>query len=237
MLISIHRLLLRWLAFSAFFVISATLTSGSAHGFGKKPVVVPPPTPPSTPPAPPPVDVIRARWDSKQPTAGPIWSKHVYDSIPTIAPNLLAKNPGDIAQFCPAYASLSTADKKNFWVYLLSAMTELESNHNPAVTYTEKFTDNNGEFIVSRGLLQISIESANGYGCGFSNAQEIHEPLKNLTCGLRILNRFLGKDTQLAGKSLTTGSWLGGARYWAVLRAPKVTTIQGWTKALRMCAQ
>ncbi len=180
--------------------------------------------------------MIRARWESSQ-RDGANWSKYVFENIATLAPNLLTKNPGGIAQFCPGYSGLSANDKRNFWVYLLSAMTELESSHNPALTYTEKFSDASGKPVVSRGLLQISIESGNSYGCGFKTETELHDPQKNLGCGLRILNKWVGKDAQLAGKDLVAGNWVGGSRYWSVLRAPKVTTIQGWTKAQRICAQ
>lgn len=230
----------------------ATLSSGPAHAFGRKPVQppaaspTPKPTPSPTPtpiptpvpsaspsPQPQPVDVIRARWEPKN-RDGAEWSKHVYEALPVLAPKLLAKAPADVATFCPAYSKLSEGDRRNFWVYLLSGMTEFESGHNPAVTYKENFKDAKGNYVISRGLLQISIESGNAYGCGFKTEQEIHDPIKNLDCGLKILNRWIGSDGVISGHST---SWLGGARYWSVLRAPKVSEIQGFTKALRMCAQ
>lgn len=209
------------------------LSSEPVHAFGKKPVVVTPPSTPTEPSVPVTGDVIRARWEPKN-RDGAAWSQHVFDVLPTLAPNLLAKTPADIANFCPAYGDLSAADKRNFWVYLLSGMTELESNHDTSVTYTENFYDNHGRRVVSRGLLQISIESGNAYGCAFQTESELHDPVRNLDCGLRILNKWIGADGRISGKS---SSWLGGARYWAVLRTPKVSQIQGWTKALRMCGQ
>lgn len=195
------------------------------------PVVVDPvePPPPSDPSA-----IIRARWEAKQ-RDGVAWSKHVFEQIPVLAPKLLAKSPGDVTQFCPGYNELSVTDKKNFWVYLISSMAELESGHNPAVTYTEAFADANGNRVVSRGLLQISIESGNGYGCGFKTAADLHDPNKNLDCGLRILNKWVGNDGTLAGQKGTT--WQGGARYWSVLRKdPNLGKIKAWNQALRMCA-
>lgn len=224
------------LALSSFF-------AEQAHAFGKRPVVVPPAPPPvvTPPPAPTPdpipadpSDVIRARWEASQ-RDGAAWSKHVFERLPALAPRLLAATPSDVTQFCPAYGQLNERDKKNFWVYLLSSMAELESSHKPEMSYTEAFNDAQGNRVVSRGLLQISIESGNGYGCGFKTASELHDPLKNLDCGLRILNKWVGNDGKIAGQIGAT--WQGGARYWAVLRRdPNLGKIKGWNQALRMCA-
>jgi hypothetical protein len=201
-----------------------------AHAFGKRPVK---PAPVDPPPQvdPPSGDVIRARWEATE-RDGAAWSQHVYDQLPALAPNLLAKAPSDVAQYCPNYSNLTTADKKNFWVYLLSSMSELESGHDTGAKYVENFLDRKGNPVISSGLLQISIESGNAYGCGFANQNQLYDPLKNLDCGLRILNKWVGNDGSVGGKSGTT--WLGGARYWAVLRN-KTSTIQKWTQAQQIC--
>lgn len=179
--------------------------------------------------------MVRARWETSQ-RDGALWSKHVYQQLPILGPDLLAKNPKDVAAFCANYKNLSPADQKNFWVYFISAMTELESSHKPEMQYVEAFDDANGNNVVSRGLLQLSIESGNGYGCGLKNANELHDPYVNLNCGLRILNRWIGRDLVISGKEGT--AWRGGARYWAVLRLEKhLTKIKGWTQAQRICAE
>lgn len=182
-------------------------------------------------------EIIRARWEAKA-HDGVAWSRHVFERLPALAPNLLSKLPADVADFCPAYGELNARDKKNFWVYFLSSMAELESNHNPDASYTEAFNDAQGNRVVSRGLLQISIESGNGYGCGFKAASELHDPLKNLDCGLRILNKWIGSDGRITGYSSSLGKYLGGARYWSVLRKdPNLGKIKGWNLALRMCSK
>lgn len=196
-------------------------TAANAFAFGKKPVAPPSDT----------VDVIRARWEAKN-RDGAAWSQYVYDQIPVLAPNLLNKTAADIRTFCPNYSNLSTGDKKNFWVYLLSAMSELESGQDPTETYTENFKDAKGNYVISSGLLQISIESGNAYGCGFANQSQTLDPEKNLACGLRILNRWIGNDGVITGKSGST--WLGGARYWSVLRNHQ-SQIAGWTQAQDIC--
>jgi hypothetical protein len=217
------------LRLSVFVLLLSLVGAQGAWGFGRKPAN-PDPVPPSQPADPTP-DVIRARWESSQRDGGK-WSQYVFDQLPVLGKDLIGKTPADITAFCPGYKNNSLADKKNFWVYLVSAMSELESGHNPDSKYTENFTDAHGRRVVSRGLLQISIESGNGYGCGFKNEQELHDPYKNLACGLRILNRWIGKDGVISGKS--GSSWRGGARYWAVLRN-KLTKIQGWVKVQDVC--
>lgn len=197
----------------------------SAMAFGKKPV-----TPPSDPGL-----EVRARWESKN-RDGAAWSQYVYNQLPVLGASILARNPADITTFCANYGNLNTYDKKNFWVYMLSAMSELESGQDPTQSYTEAFNDANGNRVVSRGLLQISIESANSYGCGFTAASQLHDPQRNLACGLRILNRWIGSDGVVSGKSGT--AWRGGARYWAVLRKEaNLAKITGWTQALRICTR
>lgn len=225
MLITINKTLpiLVALTFTALF-------SSDALAFGKKPVT--PPPPPSNPAEtdPPSGEVIRARWETKA-RDGAEWSQYAYDQIPVLGKNLLAKNPGDVAQFCPNYAYLDLSDKKNFWVYLLSAMSELESAHNPNSDYVESFKDSQGNNVISSGLLQLSV-SDKSYGCAFNSIADVHDPHKNLDCGIRILNKWLSVDGVISGKSGST--WIGGARYWSVLRN-KLTTIQGWTKAQNIC--
>jgi len=160
----------------------------------------------------------------------------VYQQLPILGADLLAKNPKDVAAYCANYENLSLADRKNVWVYFLSAMTELESSHKPETRFTEAFDDAQGNKVISRGLLQLSIESGNGYGCGLKNAEELHDPLVNLNCGLRILNRWIGRDGVISGKEGT--AWRGGARYWAVLRHEKhLVRIKEWTQAQRLCAK
>lgn len=164
----------------------------------------------------------KARWDGKHQDAK-IWTQFIVDNVFKIAPNLRL-TPDDIGDFC---ASTPT-DYKQFWLMLISGMVEKESSHKPQTSYKENFKDRNGRYIVSRGLLQLSIESANGYGCGFKSEQELHDPIRNLECGLKILNKWVGKDKRIAGK--VAGRWMGGSKYWSVLRTSKTADIMKWTR-------
>ena len=51
---------------------------------------------------------------------------------------------------------------------LMVEMARYESGFKPEATYKENFKDSQGRFIISRGLYQLSVESANqkAYGCG-----------------------------------------------------------------------
>lgn len=103
---------------------------------------------------------------------------------------------------------LGAGRPKQFWMMLFSRLSYWESNHKPECTYTEKFKDNDGKNVVSRGLLQVSIESANHYGCGIKNAQELHDPGINLRVGVTIANYWVKR------KGLVDGM----AMYWSPFR-------------------
>lgn len=145
--------------------------------------------------------------------------------------------PEDIDKFCPSYANLTTDDRVVFWTGLVSIIARPESNFKPETTYTEKFVDARGQLVVSRGLLQISIESANqqAYGCKITDKKSLHEPAVNLRCGVRILSALVSRDKVIA-------SWgnkpiRGGARYWSTLRESNnhLAELSGFTTHLKVC--
>ena len=141
--------------------------------------------------------------------------------------------PSDVADFCRRYPSFDAAGRTRFWVELVAAMSALESGHDPARTHRERFTDRNGRPVVSRGLLQLSIESARGYGCELESSELLHLPEHNLRCGVRILAALVERDGRIAGRR--DGAWQGGARYWAVLRPPKLARIQAQLRRRAEC--
>ena len=153
------------------------------------------------------------------------------------ATELATRVPTDIDLFCPGYATATAEDRQRFWVALLSAMARPESNFKPGATYLEPdITDAAGKNVTSRGLLQISKESANAkaYGCGIQDALELHDPAVNLSCGARIMSHWVAKDGRIAAQ---TKPARGGARYWSVLRAWRghLPEISGFTRSLPLC--
>ncbi len=164
------------------------------------------------------------------------WSEHVYNELPTLGPALLAANPTDAKIFCPNFSNLSDNERKQFWAFFISSMAKFESGFDPKSAYTEGFRDNTGRYVISRGLLQISMESSKGYRCGFTSSTEMHSPTKNLSCGIKILNHWMKKDQRIASRSGL--GWRGGARYWSVLRAGKKSSYQSivkWSNDLPFC--
>ena len=147
---------------------------------------------------------------------------------------LLTKSVKDGKQFCANFDKLSIAEKKEFYLMLISSMARYESGFKPSSQYKESFKDDHGENIISRGLLQISKGSSQYYGCGITDAQMLHDPKMNLECGVKILNKWIVKDGCVACR---TDKWLGGARYWSVLRETRspFLKIQNKTKSLNIC--
>ena len=162
------------------------------------------------------------------------WNKITFDAVSSLGSSLQSVVPSDVLNFCPKYDSLGESDKKLFWISLIAAMVRFESFFNPDTFYVESFKDSNGDRIVSRGLAQLSIESSLGYGCPINDAMELHDPKVNLECTIRILDRWVGRDGVISDNN--AGKWLGGARYWAVLRKEStLNKIKDITSNFELC--
>jgi hypothetical protein len=113
---------------------------------------------------------------------------------------------------------------ENNWVRLLSEMARHESNYNPNLTYQESFKNSKGEYVISTGLFQLSYESVAGYGFPGLTTNDLKQPILNITIAVKILERWVVNDGCIACQA--RGAWQGGARYWSVLRPPKVNEIK-----------
>src|SRR5829696_2457230 len=92
-----------------------------------------------------------------------------------------------------------------------------------------------GNWVISRGLLQISKESGNGYGCGIVNEMVLHDPATNIACGVRIMARWIGQDGYIARRQ--NGKWRGLARYWSPFRKDNhKAQMAAWTRQQPYCA-
>ena len=161
---------------------------------------------PVTAPVKPPVVV-------KQPTLAPMnlawgsthadWDKYLYDAVNASALKSDVKMP------CKKLAS------KDCLIQTISIMAKYESSFNPQEKYTEGFSDAQGNKVISRGLLQISIESANqkAYGCNITKAEQLHDPKTNLECAVKIAVKWINQDGVFFGSDK-----LGLGRYWSVGR-------------------
>lgn len=122
------------------------------------------------------------------------------------------------SELCPRFYDLAHASKVDVWTEIFINMIRYESAFDPSTLYLEpNVVDRHGVRVTSRGLLQISIESANGYGCKIARESDLHDPYIGLNCGVQIMERLVAKSQFAVGKH-GDGRWRGGAAYWAVLR-------------------
>jgi hypothetical protein len=211
---------------------------------------VPAPTPPVVTPTPVPSPAgefsvsVRPLWETVKNGADALrWTQVSMGLVSTYGPNLL-KGTADIKNFCPRYAQLNQDLKLNFWVYLISAVTKYESGFNPVsrMRETGMGTDPITKLpVYSEGLLQLSYQDKNGYPfCnefdwskdksldGADPRKTILDPIKNLTCGVRIMNQIMGKHNAIAFDS---------GNYWSTLmpsRGPE-KSILALVKKLPFC--
>jgi hypothetical protein len=166
-------------------------------------------------------------------------------------PNLLASTAqmADSYAMCPKYASLSREQKINFWVVFVSEVTRYESGFDPTSRYFEStfgYKDSvTGENVYSEGLLQLSYQDGSSYKkeCGVvfdwpsdkllsrtDPKKTILNPLRNLYCGIRIMD-----STMRSKKKLLFDS----GNYWATLKPGgsygKVTTILSHLAKIPFC--
>lgn len=175
-----------------------------------------------------------AAWSAKNPDGS--WTRMTELAV-TQSP-LVRLVPTDIHNFCPLYASLKQQERSKFWVALFSAMAKPESNFKPQSFYQEKFKDAKGRRVISRGLLQISHESANQarYACDVKQPQHLHDPKVNLSCGVKIMSKWVQTDGVISQPRWSKEP-KGGARYWSTLRPQrgKVQSIANFTRQLPFC--
>lgn len=159
----------------------------------------------------------------------PQWDVMVEENLP---PELLSSLVSRaVHPFCPRFNSLSDTDKRSYWAYFFQALAGAEAGLKPTsdVRHTEPevaVIDNVTHHITRQeGLLQLTYEDSDRYGCDFDWDQDkqlpardagktILQPKNNLLCGIRILkNQLIDlKEPLLTPKS-----------YWATLRPGTVS--------------
>lgn len=114
-------------------------------------------------------------------------------------------------------------DVKTCLAQAISIMAKYESGFKPETSYEESFKGQDGKNIISRGLFQISISSSNqsAYKCGTKTIEQLHEPLFNITCMVKIAHYWVNKDKVFFG-----GDKLGLGRYHSVGRVSSKSNIK-----------
>lgn len=155
----------------------------------------------------------------------PEWDTVIMNAIP---PRMLSKEvPADVKVACPRFFELTTDQMKTFWAYFLQSVAVPESDFLLTDKYNEigiKAPDRvTGKPNVSEGLLQLSYQDTKLHGCAFDwkadqarkpgELATIHDPVLNLECGVKILNK------QLFGPGRVPPRTLFPAKdyYWSVL--------------------
>ncbi len=160
------------------------------------------------------------------------WTEHLYNAVAADGPNLIAANPKNIQHFCPNYKTLDKEKRIAFWVRLISVMSGYESSYNPKTSFKEPSSG-----VLSSGLMQISFRSSQDphYDCTMIDPEkekgqaDLFDPKKNLSCAVRIINRWIGHDGTIVEYANNDNGveddevWKGLARYWGVFRHKRMT--------------
>lgn len=206
-------------------IILALSSVTDAHSFSRKP---------QTPSAPVPTHVpgtIAADWDAVP--RGKEFTAATLRALDELGSELLAASPSDARTFCPAYSRLDKEKRKQVWLMIISSVTRYESSFNPDAKFSEPAPLRG---VVSRGLLQLSVDSANqkAYGCSVTE-KSLHDAEVNIRCGVRIMRNRVEKHGVIASGSGSDSRGL--ASYWSVLRTnrPSRESIISKTRALKIC--
>lgn len=133
----------------------------------------------------------------------PEWDQIVETAIPLEM--LSRKVPSDVRRFCPRFYRMSETDKRTFWAYFFQALAGAEAGLDPRtnVRHTEpevaKVDSVTHQMVHSEGLLQLTFEDQQRYGCNFDwkidrqlpphdPQRTILNPENNLKCGIHILS-------------------------------------------------
>ena len=114
-----------------------------------------------------------------------LWTTTALAALETHGAALPAMVPADIDAYCPGYAEATEAERRAFWVALLSALSKHES------TWRQDVSGGEGRW---HGLLQISPGTARGYGCDAKSSAALKDGSANLSCGIRIMAETVPRD-------------------------------------------
>lgn len=161
------------------------------------------------------------RWDH-QPQAAE-WTTRSLVAVAARDDVLASRVPGDIETWCPRYETASLAERRAFWVGLLSAVAKYESSWNP------RASGGGGRYI---GLMQISPKSASNYRCAVTSSSGLKDGGANLECAVKLLAYQVERDGVVAGKGNR-----GIGRDWMPLRkSAKRAEMASWTRKQAYCA-
>lgn len=171
--------------------------------------------------APPPTPIQEKKEELGGSTWQTSWTVLVEKGLP---PEMMgARAARAVHSYCPRFAEESEADKRAFWAYLFQALAGAEAGLNPRADVhhldptVNRIDPVTHVRIHQDGLLQLTYEDGQRYGCDFDWQHDRHlpehspertilNPANNLSCGIRIMdNQIITKGEPL----LTRHSYWG----------------------------
>ena len=164
----------------------------------------------------------RMAWERQ--AGSTLWTRSALSALSGHAQALVDSTPRDIGDWCPAYPQADAAQRRAFWVGLLSVLARFESTHR---------ADAVGGGGLYHGLLQILPATAEGHGCHARTGPALRNGAANLSCALRIMARTVPRDGVIAAQE---GRWRGVAADWGPMRvAERRAGMQNWLKQQSYC--
>lgn len=159
----------------------------------------------------------------------PEWDAVVEQALP---PDMLSATAAHaVRSYCPRFAEESEADKRAFWAYVFQALAGAEAGLNPTTDVRHRQAVLNKVDTVAKrpirqeGLLQLTYEDAQRYGCDFDWERDrrlpekdpgrtILQPANNLGCGVKIMeNQIITQKEPLVVRN----------SYWSTLQPGTVS--------------
>jgi hypothetical protein len=188
---------------------------------------------PSPTPVPPTMEGPALPWKNAK------WTEHLNAALSLHGKALVESKPADRVMWCPNYDKLTEDQRRGFYAVMIAEASRWESEWNPTLDTYECRKNScvyeggcqyvsgrgycmkgghalDGGLVVSRGLMQMSLASAQGIGCDLKVPIDLHDPAKNLVCTVKAFNRYIVNGGQIATK--VGSSWKGAAAYFAVFR-------------------
>jgi hypothetical protein len=160
------------------------------------------------------------RWDAA-PRASE-WTQKALLQVAEHDNELTHTVPADIEVYCPGYVSATKAERRAFWVGLLSATAKYESGFNQAAV------GGKGRYV---GLMQISVPTARLYRCDANSSAELKDGVANLSCAVDIIAPHVAADGMVAGKGNR-----GIARDWGPWSSSRNrAAMAAWTSSQAYC--
>ena len=164
----------------------------------------------------------RARWERRR--DGDLWTRVALAAVNTHGRVLLEIIPTDIADWCPAYAGNTHAQRAAFWAGLLSTLSRYESTWNPNAV------GGGGQWF---GLLQIYPPTAEFRHCEVQTGEELKHGPSNVNCAVRIMSVTVPRDNAISTRD---GRWRGVAADWGPIRNEWMRLdMQRYTKRQTYC--